>query len=259
MRKFFVRRFTYQENFASSYSQIWANSIFTSGFIFKYWKKKSRLIFPPHSERHFSSTTRNSYDILSIGRFMNPRDGHCKNQLKLVEAFEKLTSKSPLPWKLHLAGGVDSADDRYFKKVSDLVKSKGLNVSLYPNCLQSDLDYLLQSSQFYWHATGMGVTRNRPEDMEHFGIAIVEALNAGLIPIVYDVAGPSEILGDYPLHRFTSINDLVNKTRALSESNLFELREKFKETAMKYNNMNFQSRVDAALLDLGFILDKRRS
>jgi len=256
MRKLILRRFTYHENFVSSYSQIWANSNFTAGFILKYWKKKSRVIFPPHSDRNFSSTTRNSYDILSIGRFMNPQDGHCKNQLKLLEAFEKLTSESTLPWKLHLAGGVDSVDDRYFKKVSNLVKSKGLNVTLYPNCVQSELDHLLQSSQFYWHATGMGVPRNRPEDMEHFGIAVVEALNADLIPLVYDVAGPAEILGDFPLHRFSSIEDLVNKTRALSDSNLFALREKFRETTQKYSNMNFQSGVDAALSDFGISLDE---
>jgi glycosyltransferase involved in cell wall biosynthesis len=252
VRKFFVRRIAYQENFASSYSQIWANSSFTSGFILKYWKKTSKLIFPPHPERSFHSKQPNSYDILSIGRFMHPQNGHCKNQLELVEAFEKLCAESPLPWRLHLAGGVDPSDDRYFMKVKRLIDSKGLQIFLYPNCPQSELNHLLQTSQYYWHATGMGVAKRSPEDMEHFGIAVVESLNAGLIPLVYDTAGPAEILINFPELRFSSTSDLAQKTFSISQSDRSNLEVSLKEVSQKYSNLEFENCVDKALLDLNF-------
>jgi hypothetical protein len=250
MRKFFIKKISYQENFSKSYSQIWANSKFTAGFISRDWNRKSRLVFPPHIERSLHPAERNAYDILSIGRFMSPKDGHCKNQLKLVEAFEKLSSESTLPWKLHLAGGVDPKNDLYFRKIRSLVESKGLNVNLYPNCHQSDLDHLLQTSQFYWHATGMGVAKANPQEMEHFGIAVVEAINASLIPIVYDIAGPAEILVDFPQLRFSSISDLIEKTIHVSESNYSDLNLKLNFIRQKYSNFTFEDSVNNALLDL---------
>ncbi len=250
VRKFFLRRLTHQENFTNYYSQIWANSSFTSGFISKYWKKTSKLVFPPHSERSIHSTQPNPCQILSIGRYMNPQNGHCKNQLELVEAFEKLCSTSPLPWILHLAGGVDPSDDRYFMKVKKQVESKGLQIYLHPNCTQSELDDLLQSSQYYWHATGMGVAKRNPQDMEHFGIAVVEALNVGLIPLVYDMAGPAEILKDFPQLRFSSTSDLAQKTMSLVQSDRSNLKVALKDESQKYSNLVFENSVDQALLDL---------
>jgi glycosyltransferase involved in cell wall biosynthesis len=257
MRKFFIRKTSYQANFAKSYSQIWANSKFTAGFISRDWNRKSRIVFPPHIERTLHPAERGAYDILSIGRFMSPKDGHCKNQLKLIEAFEKLSSGSTLPWKLHLAGGVDPMDDQYFRKVRNLVESKGLNVNLYPNCLQSELDHLLQTSQFYWHATGMGVAKRNPQEMEHFGIAVVEAINASLIPVVYDIAGPAEILVDFPRLRFSSIDELVEKTIHLSGSDNTELHLQLNFVREMYSNFTFEDCIDKALLDLGLPMEQK--
>jgi hypothetical protein len=61
------------------------------------------------------------------------------------------------------------------------------------------------------------VGKGEPQKMEHFGISIVEALGNGLIPLVFDSAGPAEILADYPDLRFTSLADLVKKTNAARE------------------------------------------
>lgn len=257
VKKFFMRRIVKHDNFQSSYSQIWANSSFTAGFILKYWNKTSRVIFPPHPERSIDSKQTNPYDILSIGRFMNPGNGHCKNQLELVEAFEKLCSTSSLPWRLHLAGGVDPRDDRYFMKVKRKVESKSLPIYLYPNCTQSELDKLFQSSQYYWHATGMGVAKRKPEYMEHFGIAVVEALNAGLIPFVYDIAGPAEILKDFPQLRFNSTSDLAQKTNSMAQSVRSDLEFQIKEIGQKYSNLVFENSVDEALLDLDLTRDEQ--
>ena len=96
----------------------------------------------------------------------------------------------------------------------------------------------------------MGVAKRNPEDMEHFGIAVVEALNAELIPFVYDIAGPAEILKDFPQLRFSSTSDLAQKTMSLQQSDRSNLEVALKEEAQKYSNLVFKNSVNEALLDL---------
>jgi glycosyltransferase involved in cell wall biosynthesis len=96
----------------------------------------------------------------------------------------------------------------------------------------------------------MGVAKANPQEMEHFGIAVVEAINASLIPIVYDIAGPAEILVDFPQLRFSSISDLIEKTIHVSESNYSDLNLKLNFIRQKYSNFTFEDSVNNALLDL---------
>jgi hypothetical protein len=65
----------------------------------------------------------------------------------------------------------------------------------------------------------MGVSADNPEKMEHFGISVVEAIGNGLIPLVFDCAGPAEVLVDFPELRFSNITDLVEKTKAMQKMN----------------------------------------
>lgn len=67
---------------------------------------------------------------------------------------------------------------------------------------------------------------SEPEKMEHFGISVVEAINAGAIPIVFDSAGPAEILKDFPELRFRTIKDLAKATQDLSELSATQLQKK---------------------------------
>ena len=54
---------------------------------------------------------------------------------------------------------------------------------------------LLAEASIYWHAGGFGEDPERhPERFEHFGIAVVEAMAAGAVPLVFAAAGPAEIV-----------------------------------------------------------------
>jgi glycosyltransferase involved in cell wall biosynthesis len=47
----------------------------------------------------------------------------------------------------------------------------------------------------FWHAAGHGVDAERtPERLEHFGIATVEAMNSGAVPLVFGRGGPTEVV-----------------------------------------------------------------
>ena len=53
----------------------------------------------------------------------------------------------------------------------------------------------LASSDVYLHACGFGVDVSlEPEAAEHYGIAVVEAVQAGCYPVVVDAGGPVQIV-----------------------------------------------------------------
>jgi glycosyltransferase involved in cell wall biosynthesis len=216
-----VFRHKIQENkyFPSTYSQVWVNSEFTKKYAMKYWNVETRLVYPPVQRRERISVPKNPYQILSIGRFMNVGAGHSKNQHLLVKAFELLSERSSEPWVLYLLGGVGNDGQQYYNYVSDLARRTNLDIRLMPNCSNEEMETISRSSSFYWHAGGMGVSTSRPQDMEHFGITVVQSMQFECIPVVFDVAGPAEILQEFPQLRFKSLNGLVEKTQRLSNLN----------------------------------------
>jgi glycosyltransferase involved in cell wall biosynthesis len=243
LKRFILGRGTHDIDFLRSYSQIWTNSNFTKHHVSKTWQSNSVVVYPPHLNRHRESLSRDPYAILSIGRFMDRRTGHSKNQVELIRAFQKLIKSSSEPWTLHLAGGVDQKNTEYFEKVKDIASRNGDRILFYPNCPEAELENLLHSSTFYWHATGMKIPAWKPEKMEHFGISILEAINAGLVPLVFDSAGPAEILRDFPELRFKTVSDLVKKTLKLSNSNLDLIKEPLEKRGLEFDAAHFSNNV----------------
>ena len=79
----------------------------------------------------------------------------------------------------------------------DLVKQEAADgvAELIPNCPQEQVPVELARSRVFWHAMGIGVDEQRePLRIEHFGIATVEAMAAGCVPIVVDGGGQREIV-----------------------------------------------------------------
>jgi glycosyltransferase involved in cell wall biosynthesis len=99
-------RLSQSSQFIRTYSQIWANSIFTQEYIQLYWDQQSSVVYPPVKSIDSFVVKRNPYQITSVGRFMSPKDGHSKNQHLLIKAFESLCESSNKPWTLNLIGGV---------------------------------------------------------------------------------------------------------------------------------------------------------
>jgi glycosyltransferase involved in cell wall biosynthesis len=93
-------------------------------------------------------------------------------------------------WKLILAGGLLSSDDKYFKSITS--KTNGLPIQCIANISFTHLQELYANSSIYWHAAGYGETN--PQYMEHFGMTTVEAMAAECIPIVYNAGGQPEII-----------------------------------------------------------------
>jgi glycosyltransferase involved in cell wall biosynthesis len=81
---------------------------------------------------------------------------------------------------------------------------------------------------FYWHAAGINSDpEGSPHAMEHFGIAVVEGMAFGCVPLVVDNGGPADIVEDgvSGMH-YTTQHELAEKTGELlrDERRLDKLR-----------------------------------
>jgi len=179
----------------NSYDTLVANSQFTQGHIRDRWGRDSIVIYPPVRLFGCDDVTRKTQSIVSIGRFF-PAE-HSKKQDVLVEAF--LGSDLPKAgWVLHLCGSVKTENPHHMKYL-DAIKQKAgdaldTSVKFHLNCTSDEIMGITREAIIFWHATGYG--ESDPGSYEHFGIATVEAMSAGCIPVVINLGGQPEIVKD---------------------------------------------------------------
>lgn len=195
----------------SRYDAIVCNSQFTKNAIDAEVGLKAMVIYPPVPRVGLPRATKKKKRILSVGRFTNYFQA--KKQEVLIDAFKQLIKHTAADgWELVIAGGLMHSDEEYFLKLQQV--SEGLPITLLPNITKEQLTKLYQTSVFYWHAAGFGETN--PVLLEHFGIATVEAMSAGTIPLVFAAGGQPEIVSDgINGTLWTSVKELVDGTISL--------------------------------------------
>jgi hypothetical protein len=199
-------------SFLDTYQTISSNSAYTQEWTKRWWQRDSVVITPPVRLR---SPGAKEQLIVSVGRFFGERSGHSKRQLELVHAFRMLVERGAPGWRLVLIGGCSGADREYAMKVREA--AEGLPVELRLNAPGSVLDAHLAAASIYWHGAGFGSDlETNPERAEHFGIAPVEAMSAGAVPIVFDAAGPASVVrhGVDGL-KYRTLDELVDHTLRL--------------------------------------------
>lgn len=164
------------------------NSEFTRRESENNWQIRSRVIYPPVDTEKIKPLKKKKY-ILSVGRFF----GYLKDKKHevLINVFKKLCEgKGINNWSLYLAGSAGTGDQIYLQQLQNL--AKGLPINICPNLSYDKLIKLYGESSIYWHAAGF--RENDPTKMEHFGIATVEAMAAGCVPVVIRKGGQTEIV-----------------------------------------------------------------
>jgi glycosyltransferase involved in cell wall biosynthesis len=201
-----------QLDFLETYDAILANSAYTQGWIGRLWGRGSNVLHPP-----VTLVPRGAKEqvILSVGRFLLPGTGHNKKQLELVEAFRRLCERGAHSWTFHLVGGCPPEHAAYLRQIR--TAAEGLPVVLHPDASGAELRSLYGRASIFWHAAGLDEDIDRrPDRYEHFGIATVEAMSAGAVPVVIDAAGQVEIVEQgVSGYRFTSLDGLVAHTERL--------------------------------------------
>lgn len=203
-----------------SYSLIIANSIFTQHWVARYWQSAAKVIYPPVDIRRFFVEGKQRR-IIVLGRFTEN-----KKQRELIKVFNDHRAQL-VDWTLVCIGSLDDANKDYFHSLVELAEE---NVELIPNASRETIARELARASFFWHAMGIDVDEQlHPVRVEHFGIATVEAMAAGCVPIVPDRGGQREIvsqagsgcvcnsLQDYPAHTLAVLNE-VGKFEELSKS-----------------------------------------
>lgn len=208
-----------------SYQLILADSLFTQKWIKKYWLRDSQVLYPPVDllfEKYDISKIKKENWICNIGRFFTL--GHGKKQEILIKAFKKFYQQGYKNWQLHLVGGVENEPEtlkfvKYLKK-----EAKGFPIFFHFNAPRKKVEEILLKSKIYWHATGFGENENKnPIKFEHFGIAPIEAISAGCIPVLYDGGGLEEIIQKLNLepkiNLFSNINNLIKNSISIIKKN----------------------------------------
>lgn len=155
------------------------------------WEIATKTIYPPATAGAPAAATKQDL-IVSVGRFAG--GGVSKKQLEMMQAFQQVAA-ADAEWQYRCIGGLSSQpeDTEYFRQVQSAAVAG--RTSLEPNLPRAAVDAAYASAKIFWHATGAGDDETtRPEMSEHYGIATVEAMLSGCVPVVIKRGAQPEIV-----------------------------------------------------------------
>ncbi len=190
------------------------NSNFTKKIIDKEFGVDSMILYPPVSIEKFKAKKKENL-ILNVARFSELLQS--KRQDVLIKMF-KTFCKTDESWKLVLAGGVEVGANEYVKKLEK--ESVGYPIEIIKSPDFKTLRGLYGKAKIFWSASGYGVDEKKnPQKVEHFGIAPVEAMAAGCVPILYKAGGHREIVeNNVDGFLWDNTSDLYRFTKKISTS-----------------------------------------
>lgn len=154
-------------------------------------------------------------------------------------AIEAFSSEILRDKKLFIIGYVSKDNEYYYYKLADLCR-KHSNISIFPNLKRDELLALLSKAKVFFH----------PRPNEHFGIATVEAMAAGCIPVVHASRGPLEVIvnnGKYGLV-YTDATELP-EILDYAFNSAIDFQYKLRNRALDFDTKHFKKK-------FGTIIDK---
>ncbi|MCC6041585.1 MAG: glycosyltransferase [Desulfurococcaceae archaeon] len=219
--------------------RILVNSSWTAHAVYKVHGVIPDVLYPPVDVEYFNTLASNpnrEKAIVTISRF-TPE--------KRLDVILDVARELP-DYRFILVGSTGPGSERVIGELKVRIDELRLeNVELKPNLPRDKLRELLGEAMFYLH----------PEFAEHFGIAVIEAMSAGVVPIVYRDGGVwhdivsrvSDTLG------YTSISEVPRIVKILEGDRdaYVKLREKAISISKLFNYENFKKnlleKVDYAL------------
>jgi len=232
--------------YADRYTNVVYNSRYTAEWIEKKWKlTPHHHIYPPVDMESGVPEFPKKKQILSVARF-EPEG--TKRQLEMIEAFLRLSLEWPeivRGWRFILAGG-SHPNNRYLTRLEEMVgKNPGQNIELKINLPVSELKSLYRDSTLFWHLCG--VKHEDPGEVEHFGMTTVEAMQNGLVPLVYDGGGLREIV-DHGVNGFrvrSGAELLESSVRLLEGPEIIrQMSRAAREKSQLYTRARFEASVN---------------
>ena len=224
-------------------SLVLANSDYTRRTIARLFSIHPKILYPPVDVKTFreavlKSTTQREDMILVISRIAP--DKQIENAIKV----EKTLKDRGIEKVLVIAENLHHYDVHYYQQLKKMITDYKLSdyVSLQINVSFSKLIQLMQLSKVYFH----------PRIDEHFGISIVEAMAAGLVPIVSDVGGHTEFVpSKYHFHTLDHAADLIDLVfEAAEKTTNSDRRWAISNSTSKFSNANYVKSFNLILSEL---------
>lgn len=218
-------------------STVLTNSNFSRKAILKSFGVDSVVLPPPVDVDIFRNAclTSNSRDdsILVISRF------HPSKKIENIIHLAKLLHQNELGTEMNIVGNMLPDGVGYFNYLNNLVKHYELEnfVRFEINLRFDGLLDLLRRSKVYVH----------PLPGEPFGISTVEAMSAGIIPVVPDIGGHTEFVpAKYQFHTYGQGVGAVAAALAAPASE----RAKLSHSTQKYSVTNYIKKFQQILTDI---------
>lgn len=199
-----------------------ANSHWTARLVKELYGIEAEVIHPPVDAEYYEYDGRPKEKVIvTISRFTPEKNLHLLPRIAL---------KLP-DYDWYLVGTTGSTrsektvSNRVLKRVlREVEKWRARNFHVFTDLSRRNLRELLQRANFYIH----------PPFPEHFGIAVVEAMAAGAIPIVYRDGGAwTDLVSRVsPELGYAEIEEVPSKVRSLESSNKLE---EMRKTAVVYS------------------------
>jgi len=219
------------------------NSFFTQNYL-KKWSVESKVIYPFVNSDFINqdiSEIKKERIILSIGRFYSQL--HSKKQSILVNLFNKLKHYIPMfkNFRLIIAGGLKQEDNIYFSKLQSTIKNSP-DITLKTNLSYKELLELYRKSLIYIHMAGYGVDENKnPEQVEHLGIAPLEAMASGCLTFCFNAGGPKEIITEGKNgFLFNTQEELVKKMSSILSNETIQTQVKKRARQFVIDNFSYE-------------------
>lgn len=205
-----------------------ANSLFTKKALVKaYPEIEADVLYPPVDVERFT-TAYNSKSkgrrVLVISRF-SPE--------KQISKILKLAKILDDDIDFQVVGSLAPANWPYYNTLNKRIKDQGLQhkVRLIPNATNEELIEAMSSCKTYFHTM----------EGEHFGVSIIEAMAAGLTPIVPSYGGCSEIISTQ--YQYNTVEDGAKKISTAIHRNSNNTREYFRNLAQQFSLPRFTKRL----------------
>jgi glycosyltransferase involved in cell wall biosynthesis len=225
-------------------STVLTNSEFSRRAIFKTFGVDSTILPPPVDVDIFrnaclASNVRDQ-SILVLSRF------HPSKKIENAIHLAKLLRQNEVGTCMNIVGNMPPDGIGYFNYLNDLVRQYDLGnfVRFEINVRFDRLLYLMRRSKVYFH----------PLPGEPFGISTLEAMSAGIIPVVPDIGGHTEFVpARYQFHTYGEGVRAVAAALAAPASE----RIKLSHSTRKYSVTNYVKKFQQILIDVLDIGKKR--
>lgn len=233
-----------------------SNSAYTQRWTQHRWGVDTLVLYPPTDAS--SEPAEKANLIVSVGRFAaGSRTAVSKRQLEMMSLFADLGHGSAMSnWNYASIGacGRDPADEEYFRRVQKAAEATAGRGEALGNASRQELAAAYGAAKIFWHAAGLADDEaGSPQLSEHFGIATVDAMAAGCVPIVINKGAQSEIV-EHGISGFlwSSLDELRDYTLQLIADQVLwqKMSQAAQQRARFFSRAAFEERFLAAVPSL---------